>query len=1277
MLKYLIAFFCLPIFLLGQNSSITSITAEDGLSQGMIFDIIKDKDGFLWFATKNGLNRYDGHNFKVFTHDPFDSSSISGDVILSLLEDSAGRFWVNTESNGLNYFDKEKETFYPIKLNTTKKQPFKRKNRATSKLVEDKNGNIWLWEKSTLKKINITDFQEQLVQGFSTKIFSNIEFTYFDENGRPWISFSNQTQFSEWSGQKNDFIPTSRKAFEKIKLLKLQKIENFEQLLDSSNTIKVKQIYQEDEWTTWLGTNGFGIKKVVDKPSAFRHLIPNSSVRYIKGMDDNRMAILSYHHPSILDNKTGKLSPLSHLWSGGFLKSQTGEFWVGKNAEKSINPKQGILIRLDENLKEKKYYPHYNLVNHFLVEDKHQNLWTTPQKSDFAKVNALTDSVSFIDCHQFNVVVENGYTQCLYLDGQNNLWKGQTTGLIKMTLDENQQPIDCHFYQSDKNNPKSLRNNSVASCMDDPVDPETYLWIGTKGGGLNKLNKKTGEFEHFTTKDGLPNNVVYGILSDEEQNLWLSTNKGLSKFNPAQNTFKNYRKADGLQEDEFNTNAHWKNEKTGELFFGGINGITAFHPKDIQSNEKKPKVYITDFKIHNETITIGQPLKEGGENPLTKAIEFTNKINLAWHQNQLTFQFVALDYESPDKNQYKYKLTGVDQDWTLSDKSRIANYSNLGAGNYVFEVLGSNGNGVWNEVPTRLEITIYPPWWRTWWAYLTYCVFSILAIYLMYRFQIRRAKLKNQLRFEQKEAERLAEIDKIKSNFFTNITHELRTPLTLIIEPLRQLLQQDLAQEVHSDINLAKNNSEKLLNLVNELLDVSKLEANKMSINLVRDDVVQTLNPIIDSFKLIAVNKNIDLQFIHGQNINPFYFDKNQLEKIIHNLLSNALKFTNKGSVLVSLYLEKEGVKDWIKINVEDTGIGISEEQMEHIFDRFYQVESVETKKQSGTGVGLSLVKELVELQGGKIKVESRIGEGTKFKVFLPLITKTPSGVSHLKTSNHQIGILENEISSEDGVKNQTDDKEEKPVVLIVEDNDELRSFIRRQVQENYQILEATNGIEGIDMAIANIPELIISDVMMPEKTGFELVESLKNEISTSHIPIILLTAKTEINSKLFGLKQGADAYVTKPFHTEEILVRIANLIDTRRKLQAKFSKPHSLIKAVKKDVNLSKIDTKFVNEIKTNIQENLSNDAFSVETLAANFHMSRSQLFRKMKALTGQSPNEFIRNYRLDHAMKILRSQNVKIIQLAFSVGFSDEKYFSKCFKNRFNILPSEVKAA
>lgn len=1272
--RLLIFLYLVPTFLIGQKQSVSSITTEDGLSQGMIFDILKDKDGFLWFATKNGLNRYDGYNFKIFTHDPFDSLSVSGDVILSILEDSGGRFWVNTESNGLNYFDKEKEVFYPVKINQKETHDFQRKNRSQSSLSEDMDGNIWMWEKSSLIKIIVNDFEQQLKEGFSVKQFSNIESVFFDKKGRPWVNRSESLEFFTWSSQEEQMVAVSESAYNTAEDKQIQQKMDLQSLIPKHNQNFITKIFEENEHTTWVGTNGFGIRQVINKPTIFRHLMPKQSIRYIREYESERMAVLSYLTPSILNGDNGDFSTLPPRWTGGFLKSQAGGYWVGVNAFRKVEPEQGILTKLDEDLNVVKQYPYHYLVRHYLIEDVNGNLWTAPERADFAQVSLHKDSVHFVDCSEHGSNAEKGYPQCLYIDGENNLWKGQTTGLMRLVLNENQEPVDCQFYQSDPKNPYSLRNNSVSSCLDDPIDPSTYLWVGTKGGGLNKLNKKTGQFEHFTTKDGLPDNVVYGILKDEQDNLWVSTNKGLSQFNPAQSTFKNYRKSDGLQEDEFNTNAYFKNEITGELFFGGINGITAFHPEDIRRSDKNTKVYITTFKIHNEDVNVGQALKERGENPLTKSIEYTEKIDLSWHQNQLTFQFASLDYDSPESNQYKYKLTGVNQNWVTADESRIANYSNLGVGKYVFEVMGSNSNGVWNEEVTQLEISIYPPWWRTWWAYLTYLALAVLAIFQMYQFQIRRGMLHNQLLFEQKEAERLAEVDKIKTNFFTNITHEFRTPLTLIIEPLRQLLNQNLSQEVQSDVHLAKKNSERLLNLVNQLLDVSKLEAKKMKVDLVKGDVMEIIHVLFDSFQSIANQKGIQLHLNRDTDIEPFYFDKSHLEKILYNLLSNAMKFTNSGSVTVSVQKKTKDSVDEIQLIVEDTGIGISDEQIDHIFNRFYQAENTGIKRQSGTGVGLALVKELVELQGGEISVKSKIGDGTRFTVLLPFISKGDVVASQEYISQNEF-IEQNYTEDLEVVHNHTpDENDERALVLIVEDNPELRAFIRRQIESNYQVIEAENGVEGIDMAVAHTPDLIISDVMMPLKTGYELVENLKNDITTSHIPIILLTAKTAIESKLQGLKQGADDYLTKPFNTEEILIRIANLIEIRLKLQAKFSEPLSLIKTTRKEKALSEMDAQFITQTKANIEENLSNDSFSVEALAGNLFMSRSQLFRKLKALTGQSPNEFIRNYRLDHAMDKLKTEEVKIIQLAFSVGFSDEKYFSKCFKNRFKLLPSEV---
>ena len=1393
-----IIFFLLfsPIFLSAQEAALTSITTADGLSQGMIFDILKDQDRFVWFGTKNGLNRYDGYNFKVFNHDPFDSLTVSGDVITDLFEDSKGRMWVGTESNGLNYFDRKTEIFYPV---SSSDSSFSKINIATiEEIEEDEQGNIWVGildgvfcienQTQTQQDRPIFDLVWKPFQQIKTNTKNDLKTLLICKNGD--IRVRTENDIYQWNESENQFkihfadnntknhtliqetnegssptfwIATDNHILNKYNSGQIEVIDyknltknhpdiaskNLTKLLYNASTEEFwlgfafnSMIYAvdanlpADQWmlkpvitlnpneyttqflfendaTTWFGTNGYGVRKMNTQSSAFQHFLPNESVHIIFDLD-KKGTFLNYQFK--IHNAFAELDSFQLISKKYDLSDEIKKIIATKNGNyyaiiRSFKyPEKNGLLKLSQAFDTENFYPTQDIQARYglIEEDAAGNLWMPGQEDDYIKFDIKTETYSKFNAYEIVDKLQpiNVFTQCLYKDGQGVFWKGVRNGLLKLVIDENGEPTATHFYQSDFKNRQSLSNNSVSSCLDDPTNPDTYLWVGTKGGGLNKLNKKTGEFEHFTTKHGLPDNVIYGILADEQNTLWLSTNRGLSHFDPVKKTFKNYTKADGLQEDEFNTAAYFKNEKTGKLYFGGINGLTAFFPKDLQTNTKKSPIYITNLKIHNEAIEIGENLKERGVNPLKTAIQFTEKIDLDWHQNQITLEFATLDYDVPEKNRYQYRLENVDNDWVQADKNRLASYANLAPGSYTFEVKGTNSSGIWNETPATLQIIIHPPWWNTWWFYSILLGLLFFVVYKIYQFQINRAKLKTKLLFEQKEAERLAELNRIKTNFFSNITHEFRTPLTLILEPLRQLLKQDHTREVTAKLTLAKNNSERLLQLVNQLLDVSKLEAQKMSLNLKKGYIMDVVEPIFKSFLPLAERKNLKLKLDVPNELDAFYFDNNHVEKVVYNLLSNAIKYTNQGSVIlkVSKYANLLNNKDDNKpknliIKVIDKGIGIPPAALPHVFNRFYQVEDG-TNRPQGTGIGLALTKELVELMGGEISVKSTQGKGSTFTVALPMFAMNkestlPQPPVHKGESDRQVAqntpeLLLNNNSNFHLSTNRSSVENggvsDQPLVLLIEDNDELRHFIKQSIATNYKVVEAENGAIGIEKAKEIIPDFIISDLMMPEKNGFEVVKTLKNEVRTSHIPIILLTAKTAMANRLEGLREGADDYLTKPFNTEELLIRMANLIEIRRRLQVKFEQPNALKQVLKKTAKeeidnaveqadqISAIDANFLNKLTDIIHDNLGNEIFSVEILAEGVSMSRSQLFRKVKAITNQTPNEFIRNYRLDQAMEMLQEGDKKINQVAAAVGFKDEKYFSKRFKMRFELLPSEV---
>ena len=770
--------------------------------------------------------------------------------------------------------------------------------------------------------------------------------------------------------------------------------------------------------------------------------------------------------------------------------------------------------------------------------------------------------------------------------------------------------------------------------------------------------------------------------------------------------FKRYTTGDGLQGKHYSALLYF-NQETGELFAGGPNGFTSFYPEQIQDNPYLPPVVLTSFKIFNRDVK------------LDRSISHVKEITLNYDENVFSFEFAALNYINSKMNRYSYKMEGFDSDWTEAGVKRDVTYTNLDPGNYVFKVKGSNNDGVWNEEGSSVRITILPPWWETSWAYAAYILMFSASIFGVWRFQVNRLKIRHQLEMEHFEANNLREMDKVKSRFFANISHEFRTPLTLIQGPLKQLLSNDFQSQPKKLYRMMLRNSHRLLQLINQLLDLSKLESGRMVLQARSEDITRLLKGLVLSFTSLAERQRITLKFEAEEKAIIGYIDREKLEKIINNLLSNAFKFTPEGGVvsvtvsvsnnhnndlsLPALSADRRGVsatkqsqdidvkkvglllrqladrndvvsKGWFKITVSDTGPGIPPDRLNKIFDRFYQVDDSLTRNREGTGIGLALTKELVELHHGEITVSSEVRNGTSFSVRLPI------SKNQFKPEEIVEEPLEKDISSVvtmplEDAEVESSKKETKPVkksvpaVLIVEDNADVRSYIRSYLDEDYRNIEAKDGEDGLKKAINKMPDLIISDIMMPKMDGVELCKRIKTDERTSHIPVILLTAKADVESRIEGLETGADDYVTKPFDANVLQVRVKNLIEQRKALREKFGRD-AVIEP--KEITVTSTDEKFLHKAIDTIEENISNPRFNVEEFRKEMYMSRMQLFRKIHALTNRSPSAFIRTMRLRRATQLLDQNFGNITEVAYEVGFNNLSYFAKCFRELYGISPS-----
>ncbi len=1297
-----------------------SISTAEGLSQGMVFDILQDKEGFIWVATKNGLNRYDGYSFKIFANDPYNAHSLSSNTIVKLFEDSKGRIWAATENAGVNIYDKQSGKFYRIAHSNS--NPASLSGNGIRSIIEMPDGRMLV--ATDVAGLNIVEpgaafFAKDAAPVVTRLTLPNNAQVYGmgkDTNGIIWIGGMDGAVY-RFDPLKNNFIKLNNGILlndgymnpDSSKLINgnlyLSDGNDIFPLFNNSKTPAGNIIFKPKEqlwenhhreeyfydvykhepgkainWNNplpgtkiricypfiidrsgilWSGSVGYGLRKYNSQAIKFRTWTPSSgtSVKWIIPVkaDDIFLGDFGYGwnrliNGSIQKNAFGNIPGLTQI--DNFIIAKSGDYWI-KSDDKGYfkyNPSSDKLISYPQ----LNYYEGHGYKQPML-EDSKGNIWLAGLGGEFTRIHTTT---GYIDSFTINnmaakPIPPKSTCTALYEDKQGVCWIGTAEGFVEAIFNKGQKSSpQIKWFYNNSSNRNSLNYNHVSCFLDDPNEPNKYLWIATKGGGLNRLDKSTGDFFHLTTKDGLPDDVVYGILPDSSGNIWGSTNKGvfclIATKNSSSNNwvFHNFTKANGLQDDEFNTGAYAK-LPNGHLAFGGVNGVNIFNPKEILVPGFMPNVFITDILINNQSIAPGDKTAV-----LQNTIEQSKEISLTHLQDILTLEFSSLDLTASAQNKYRYQLVGVDKDWVESGTRRIATYLHLPSGKYIFKVQGSNSQGIWSEKIAELQITVLPPWWRSWWAYLFYISLLALAIRAYFKFTVNRAKLKSQLNFEQREAKRVKELDTVKTQLYTNITHEFRTPLTVILG-MAQQIKSNPGVHLQNGVDMIIRNGQSLLNLVNEMLDLSKLETGKMQLQLVNGDIINFLRYVVESFHSLAESQKKQLHFLAEMDALHMAYDPEKIRQIVANLLSNALKFTpEKGNIYIRVsesMIHHDTDEAVLVIKVKDTGIGIPESQQQHIFDRFYQLDNSHTRKTEGTGIGLALTKELVKLMEGEITVKSPptgANKGSEFTVALPL-KKIPAGedaVAHpnLKDVYPQKIITDRTNSTAFADENES---KQKPLILLVEDNADVVAYTASCLPD-YRLAVGKDGREGFEIAAEIIPDLIITDVMMPFVDGFELCRQLRNDEYTSHIPIIMLTAKADIESKIEGLQQGADVYLQKPFNREELLMRIKKLLELRKNLQQYYLKKAGLNNfASPTEVNTEEIITEnksediFVKKVREVIEQHLKDTNFTVEQLCKLVFMSHSQLHRKLDALTGCSPNKFIRIIRLNKAKELLKA--------------------------------------
>ena len=872
---------------------------------------------------------------------------------------------------------------------------------------------------------------------------------------------------------------------------------------------------------------------------------------------------------------------------------------------------------------------------------------TTGQFSYFRQTGDDTDSYLLSNWCNF-----------VYIDSNNRLWVGTYAGLSCMDVESN---TICYYTGKDS----LIQNNTAIAILE---DKDNNIWIGTNWG-LNKIDKDLKKGSLYTIQDGLPDNLIAGFELDSSGNFWVSTNSGIAVYQKEQDRFIGYGTYDGITNQEFKLQAS-THSQSGCLYFGGTRGITWFDPDKLARETPLSGLLLSGLFVFNDKIEVGQAYQ--GKILLNEVLSETQEITLNYRQNNLSIVFNALEAVSPERVRYEYMLEGLDRDWQNAIRgNRTAIYTNLPPGSYMFRVKAYTVPE--NEQTVCLSIVITPPWWLTWWAKSLYAMLTLLFLYGIFRLTMIRLREKQRM-LEKEHNERLVQS---KLQFFTDISHEIRTPLTLVISPLLKLIQEDTDSSRQVVYHIMNRNANRILRLINQLLDIRKIDRGQMKLAVRKTDVVSFVNDVVDSFSPLGKDKDIQLSFISEQIPDTVWIDIDFMDKIIYNLLSNAFKFTNKGGKIEIHLSVSENM--YLEFTVQDNGKGISPEYIHTIFERFYQVDQRNNVGNIGTGIGLHLCRMLVELHHGTIDVSSVPGEGSVFTVRVPFLRENYQSEELCDTPLNEscnVPIESMNIQIDAWDKNEADSVSKnnrlsrKPTILLVEDNLDILALLRNELQEHFLIREAMDGKAGYEVAASSYPDLIITDVMMPVMDGLEMTQRLRGNNNTRQIPIIMLTAKTTLDDSVEGLKSGADVYISKPFDLRYLLANIINLLNRQAFAKAGEKTDHT---SETTDFNVKSADDKLMEKLNRIIREHISDSSLSIESLSAELGISRVHLHRKLKEICRLTPSTYLRNVRLEYAAQLLRTKKISISEVAYAVGFGSHQYFSNCFKDFYGLSPAE----
>ncbi len=1302
-----------------------SYAAEQSLSSNTVWCIAQDQKGYMWFGTKRGLNRFDGNRIKVYQSDSNNPYAIGSNFIHSLAVVSDTTLWVGTE-RGLFILNMETDRFTPVRdlrgvlihdiitdarnrvwIATHGKGIYcydqttgKLKNYDTSaggkpsritpvrKLAHDEEGNIWMGTES--QGIIVLDPENEVKKAYHTKNSglpgNNILTLYRDLSGTMWAGtmdaglarFDQQQQHFKTYRQGDDhginnniirsvYQPYPDKLFvgtEKgLNVLDLMsdQFSAYTHQYNDPTSISDNAIYSicgDTEGGIWIGTYFGGVNYLYGLKNGIERYFPTGSPQHLSGS-----AVSS------------------------FLEDEPGKFWIGtEDGGLNYFDAQRKTFKHYPFLKEQQQLPYHNV--HALTRDSKGAIWIGTFAGGLNVYNPATGHIrTYKHRPDDPSSISSNIVYTVYEDRDKNIWVGTVRGLNLYNPDSNSfmrldiMGMNNHclfaiheddhgiiwfathnygliaknkhtgewqrFFADGKKG--SLSSGKILAMLD---DKRGNLWLGTEGGGLNRFSLKTQTAQVIDASLGLAAKVIYGIIQDDKGRLWVTTDKGLYCVEDEGQKVRHYPIWDGPRNLIFNYKAHIK-ASDGKLYVGGINGFGVFHPDSMSSAGVTPKVVLSNLQLFNQDV-----IPSAENSPLQKAVTYTDTVTLDHNQTVINIEYAGLSYVSPEKISYAYKLEGLDEQWNYVGNERRANYTNLAPGKYVFRVKADAGFDTWDAPETTLHITIRPPFYKTPLAYLFYLFTAVATFFWFRRHLIHKNRRANEIRLERMRIKDEKEFYNQKIEFFTMMAHEVRTPLSLIAGPVEKLLESPYWPEAErAQLETIDRNAARLSNLVNQLLDFRRIESDFYELHPANTDIVVLVKNIFSSFAA-AARHHRGLDFTLTETIGSLIVkvDEEALTKILSNLIINALKFA-RNTVAIHLSMD-DGPADRpvLSISVKDDGIGIPETELKNIFKKFFRISNGEHQYNNvgGSGIGLALAKSLTEKHGGYLDVTSKEGEYTVFTVCIPCYTDN---------------ILPETAAMEEEVVHA--EAEERDLILIVEDHADLQHFIEKSLQaEGYRTLLAGTGREALSLLRSHDVNLIISDVMMPDIDGIELCRSVKDDITHSHIPVILLTAKTDSQAELAGIESGSDRYITKPFKVKHLIAAIKNLLDSRAKLMEKFA-TYPFTPAGQ--LTTHSRDRQFIESVVQLIEERISDPTLSVESLSAEMAMSRSGFHKKMKALCNYSPNEFIRLIRLRHAARLLASNDYSIAETGYISGFSSHSYFSKCFFNHFKLTPRE----